>query len=124
MKTIGYLEGTNPEFLTTLICRGYKTLPLGNDTDNHGKNIAFVSIADKIDLIVGYLHKVSPLPGMTKPLNEFLTPAIIHHIPVLLLAPKETLTNAKKIVSEATTSAYIKVIDPKNLMDESLKILR
>ena len=124
MKTIGYLEGTDPEFLTKLVCMGYKTLPIGNDTDNHGKNIAFISVADKIDLIVGYLHKVSPLSTMTKSLNDFLTPGIIHHIPILLLAPKETLTNAKRIVSEATTSTYIKVIDSKNLMDESMKFLK
>jgi hypothetical protein len=123
MKTIGYLEGTDPEFLTTLICKGYKTLPIGNDIDNHGKNIAFISIADKVDLIVGYLHKVSPLPTMTKSLKEFLTPAIIHHIPIFLLAPKEVLTEAKKIVSEATTCQYIKVIDPENLRTEALKIL-
>jgi hypothetical protein len=124
MKTVGYLEGTDPEFLTKLVCMGYKTLPIGNDTDNHGKNIAFISIDDKIDLIVGYLHKVSPLPALTKSLKEFLTPGIIHQIPILLLAPKETITNAKKIVSEATTSTNIKVIDPKNLMDESMKILK
>ncbi|HVQ01717.1 MAG TPA: hypothetical protein VMT57_09420 [Candidatus Thermoplasmatota archaeon] len=124
MKTIGYLEGTNPEFLTTLVCKGYRTLPIGNDTDNHGKNIAFITIADKIDLIVGYLHKVSPLPGTTKSLNEFLTPGILQHIPILLLAPEEVITEAKKIVSEVTTSEYIKIIDPKNLKAEALKILR
>jgi hypothetical protein len=124
MKTIGYLEGTDPEFLTKLVCMGYKTLPIGNDTDNHGKNIAFISIADKINLIVGYLHKVSPLPTVTKSLKDFLTPGIIHNIPILLLAPKETLTNAKKIVSEATNSPYVKVIDPKDIMDESMKILK
>jgi len=124
MKTIGYLEGTDPEFLTKLVCMGYKTLPIGNDIDNHGKNIAFISIADKVDLIVGYLHKVSPLPNMTKSLKEYLTPGIIHDIPILLLATKETLPLAKKIVSEATTSTYIKVIDFKTLMDESMKILK
>ncbi|MCJ7571791.1 MAG: hypothetical protein MUO82_07940 [Candidatus Thermoplasmatota archaeon] len=124
MKTVGYLEGTDPEFLTKLVCMGYRTLPIGNDIDNHGKNIAFISIADKVDLIAGYLHKVSPLPTMTKSLEEFLTPAIIHHIPILLLAPKETLADAKKIVSEATTSTSVKVIDYKNLMDESMKILK
>ena len=124
MKTVGYLEGTDPEFLTKLVCMGYKTLPIGNEIDNHGKNIAFISIADKVDLIVGYLHKVSPLPTMTKSLKEYLTPGIIHQIPILLLAPKETLPHAKKIVSEATTSPYIKVIDYKNLMDESMKILK
>lgn len=124
MKTVGYLEGTDPEFLTRLVCMGYKTLPIGNDTDSHGKNIAYISVADKVDLIVGYLHKVSPLPGMTKSLSDFLTPGILHHIPILLLAPKETLTQAKKIVSEATASTYVKVIDYKNLMDESMKILK
>ncbi|MCX6663820.1 MAG: hypothetical protein NTZ75_06180 [Euryarchaeota archaeon] len=124
MKTVGYLEGTDPEFLTKLVCMGYKTLPIGNDIDNHGKNIAFISIADKVDLIVGYLHKVSPLPTMTKSLKEFLTPGVIHHIPILLLAPKETLPLAKKIVSEATASTCIKVIDYKALMDESMKILK
>jgi len=96
MKTVGYLEGTDPEFLTKLVCMGYKTLPIGNDIDNHGKNIAFISIADKVELIVGYLHKVSPLPTMTKSLKEFLTSGIIHHIPILLLVPKETLADAKK----------------------------
>ena len=124
MKTVGYLEGTDPEFLTKLVCMGYKTLPIGNEIDNHGKNIAFISIADKVDLIVGYLHKVSPLPTMTKSLKQYLTPGIIHHIPILLLAPKETLPHARKIVSEATTSPYIKVIDYKNLMDKSKKILK
>jgi hypothetical protein len=124
MKTVGYLEGTDPEFLTKLVCMGYKTLPIGNEIDNHGKNIAFISIADKVDLIVGYLHKVSPLPTMTKSLKEYLTPGIIHQIPILLLAPKEVLTEAKKIASEATNSTCIKVIDYKNLMDESMKILK
>ena len=124
MKTVGYLEGTDPEFLTKLVCMGYKTMPIGNEIDNHGKNIAFISIADKVDLIIGYLHKVSPLPTMTKSLKEYLTPGIIHQIPILLLAPKETLTDAKKIVSEATNSPCIKVIDYKNLMDESMKILK
>ena len=124
MKTIGYLEGTNPDILTILVCKGYNTRPIGNDTDNHGKNIAFISIADKIDLIVGYLHKVSPLPKMTKSFNEYLTPGIIHHIPILLLAPKEVIPEAKKILSEATNSPYVKIIDPKNLMDEAIKILK
>jgi len=124
MKTVAYLEGTDPEFLTKLVCMGYKTLPIGNDIDNHGKNIAYISIADNVDLIVGYLHKVSPLPTMTKSLKEFLTPGIIHHIPILLLTPKETLAPAKKIVSEATDSTSIRVIDYKNLMDEAMKILK
>ena len=123
MKTVGYLKGTDPEVLTKLECMGYRTLPIGNDIDNHGKNIAFISIADKVDLIVGHLHKISSPPTATKSLREFLTPGLIHRIPILLLVPKETLADAKKIVAEMTTSTSIKVIDEKNLLHESMKIL-
>jgi hypothetical protein len=123
MKTVGYLEGTDPEFLKKLVCMGYRTVPIGNNIDNHGKNIAFISIVDNVDLIVGYLHKISPLLTATKSLKEFLTPGIIHRIPILLLTSKETLPYAKKIVAEAITSTSIKVIDDKDLMDESMKIL-
>jgi len=124
MKTVGYLEGTDTEFLTKLERMGYRTLPIGNDIDNHGKNIAFITTADKVDLIVGYLHNVSSRPMTTRSLKELLTPGIVHRIPILLLAPKETLSYAKKIVAEATTSPYIKVIDYKSLIDESMKILK
>jgi hypothetical protein len=123
MKRIGYLEGTDPGFLTKLVCMGHETMPIGNGIDNHGKNIALISSADKVDLIVGYLHKISPLPGVTNSLRMYLTPAIIYNIPMLLLAPKETLGYAKKMLSEVATSDDIKVIDCKNIMDESMDIM-
>jgi len=124
MKTIGYLEGTDSEFLTKLVCMGYRTLPIGNSVDNHGKDISFISIADKVDLIIGYFHKVTPVPVIGKSLEDHLTPGIIHKIPILLLAPSEVQKEAKKILSQITDSPYIKIIDPKNLMDEAIKILK
>lgn len=124
MKTIGYLEGTDPEFLTKLVCMGYRTLPIGNSVDNHGKDIAFISIADKVDLIVGYFHKVTPVPVVSKSLKDHLTPGLIHKIPILFLVPSEVLKEAKKILSRVTNSPYIKVIDPKNLMNEAMKVLK
>jgi hypothetical protein len=124
MKTIGYLEGTDPEFLTTLVCNGYKTLPIGNGKDNHGKNIAYITVADKVDLLVGYIHKVSPVPGMKQSLKDLLNPGIIHNIPIFLLAPKEVLADAQKMVAEVVRNEYVKVMDPKDLRAEALKILR
>ncbi|MFH1101014.1 MAG: hypothetical protein V1726_03135 [Methanobacteriota archaeon] len=124
MKTIGYLEGTDPEFLTRLVCKGYRTLPLGNKADGRAKNIVYVSVADEIDLIVGYFHKVSPHPKVTSSLKELLTPGIIHNIPILLVAPGDVQTEAKRILAEVTDSPCIKIIDPKNLMDEAMKLLK
>jgi len=39
MAIIGYLEGTNPDVLSSLIARGHDTVPIGNGWDNHGKYI-------------------------------------------------------------------------------------
>ena len=122
-KTVGYLAGTDPEFLTRLVCKGYRTLPIGNGVDKHGKNIAYISIEDKIDLIVGYLHKISPVPKFTKSFKDLLTPAIIHKIPILLLVPKDVKSGAVKILSDIKNTPEIKLVDPKNLMNETMKIL-
>jgi hypothetical protein len=81
-------------------------------------------VADEIDLIVGYFHKVSPHPTVTNSLKELLTPGIIHNIPILLLAPEEVKSEAEKILADATDSPSIKVIDSKHLMEEALKILK
>jgi hypothetical protein len=123
MKTIAYLEGTDPEFLTKLVCKGYQTLPAGNKVDGRGKYIAFISTADEIDLIVGYFHKVSPLPKISDSLKDLLTPGIIHNIPILLLAPQEVKSEAEKILAGVTDNPNIKIIDSRNLMEEALKIL-
>jgi hypothetical protein len=123
MKTIAYLEGTDPEFLTKLVCKGYQTLPIGNKVDGRGKYIAYISIADEVDLIVGYFHKVSPLPKISDSLKDLLTPGIIHNIPMLLLAPQEVKSTAEKILAEVTDNPNIKIIDSRNLMEAALKIL-
>ena len=96
MKTVGYLEGTDPEFLTKLVCMGYRTLPIGNDTDNHGKNIAFISIADKVDLIVGYLHKVSPAPDCDQITERFLNTRDNSSHTNFTLSPKRNITTCKE----------------------------
>lgn len=124
MKTIGYLLGTDPEFLSKMVCMGYSTLPLGNGVDSHGKYLGFITIADNIDLIVGHIHKVSPHESFSITVNNLLNPGILHEIPMLLIAPKENIEDAKKIISKATSSKHIKVIAPEKLIDEAIKILR
>ncbi|KYK24752.1 hypothetical protein AYK25_01610 [Thermoplasmatales archaeon SM1-50] len=123
MKTIAYLEGIDPEFLPKLVCKGYRALPIGNKVDGRGKYIAFISVADEIDLIVGYFHKVSPLLKITDSLKDLLTPGIIHNIPILLLAFQEVKSEVKKILAEVMDNPSIKIIDSKHLMEEALKIL-
>jgi len=124
MKTVGYLLGTDPEVLSRLVCMGYQTLPLGNGIDNHGKHIGFITIADHINLIVGYIHKVTPHSSFNISTRDLLNPAIIHEIPMLLVAPRDKIEEAKKIVTEITDSKYITVITPDKLMDETLEHIK
>jgi len=123
MKNIGYLSGTDCNFLTKMVCKGFKTTPLGNGEDRHGKDVSFISIYDEIDIIIGYLHKFTPMPKDTKSFKDHLTPGIIHNIPMLLLVPTDAQSEAENIIKDATDNPNIKFVDPQNLFDETLKIL-
>jgi hypothetical protein len=97
MKTIGYLEGTNPEVLTQLMLSGYETLPIANSWDNHGKNITHITSADKFDLIVGYIHKFIPV-SKAYSITDLLSPLRVNKIPVIFIAPKKMHDKAKKLL--------------------------
>jgi len=123
MKNIGYLSGTDCDFLTKMVCKGYKTTPLGNGEDKHGKDVSFISIDDEIDVIIGYFHKFTPMPKDTKSFKDHLTPGIIHNIPMLLLVPKDVQPDARIIMKDAVDNPNIKLVDPRNLYDEVSRII-
>ena len=124
MKNIGYLSDTDCDFLTKMVCEDFETTPLGNREDRHGKDVSFISIYDEIDIIIGYFHKFTSMPKDTKSFKDHLTPGIIHNIPMLLLVPTDAQSDAKKIMKDATDNPNIKLVDPQNLYDETLNILK
>jgi hypothetical protein len=113
MKTIGYMEGTNPEILTELFIEGHETVPLSNGIDNHGKNIILVTYEDGIDLIVGYLHKFIPLSPRYK-LVEILSSARVNEIPVIFIVPEQFQEKAHQLLSDKKIT--YKLADPKDLL--------
>jgi len=121
MKTIGYLEGTDALFLTNLVAKGYETLPLGNGVDNHGKYIGLLSKSDNISLVIGYLHKVTPLSGMNLTAKDILYSCKMHEIPVILIVPEAEYENARKILGDVAND--IDLSDPKDLLDKVLTLL-
>ena len=97
MKTVGYMDGTNSEVLTELLLEGYETIPLSNGWDGHGKNIAHITSADNISLVVGYLHKFIPVsPDFS--LTDMLTAVKVNRIPVVFIVPGGLQDKAKSIV--------------------------
>ncbi|MCD5383342.1 hypothetical protein LR066_01095 [candidate division WOR-3 bacterium] len=121
MLKVGYFEGTDPIVLSILAAKGVDTLPLGNGEDGCGKYIGHITKEDNISLIVGYLHKVIPLSEQLSKPSDILYSCIAHNIPVMILVPKEFFDDAKKILGDAAEK--VKIIDPKDALDELTKIL-
>lgn len=57
-KTVGYFEGTDSTLLTDLVCDGYDTLPISNGFDNHGMHVRIINNENRVDVLVGYVHKI------------------------------------------------------------------
>lgn len=123
MKNIGYLSGTDPDFLTKMVCMGYETTPLGNGEDKHGKDVSFINMSDEIDIIIGYFHKFTPIPKDTKSFKDHLTPAIISNIPMLIVVPKDVQEKANQIIREVTNTDKIKLVDPESLYESATALL-
>jgi len=57
-KVVGYFEGTDSTLLTDLVCDGYDTVPISNGFDNHGMHVRIINNENRVDALIGYVHKV------------------------------------------------------------------
>ncbi len=57
-KNVGYFEGTDSALLTDLVCDGYDTVPISNGFDNHGMHVRIINNENRMDVLVGYVHKI------------------------------------------------------------------
>lgn len=119
MATVGYLEGTDSTILTRLAVSGIDTLPLSNGVDGHGKYVNHLSKGE-VDVVVGYVHKLTPAAGIPTSPKDMLFACQIQDIPVLIIAPRDAQGAAKKVLGEAT---YSGIIASEDLFDEIRKIV-
>ena len=121
-KTVGYLAGTDPLFLTRLTLEGIYTLPLGNGLDNHGKYVGLVNKSDGIQVIVGYFHKFVVIdPEKKIPSNHFYT-CDLHGIPLVVITPPEKTEEAKQYIRQFY-SGDLYCVAPENLWSTVMSIL-
>ena len=113
MMRVGYLEGTDPLFLSELVARGVDTVPLSNGVDNHGKFLGHLTKADEINLVVCFLHKVIPLSDSGLSSLDILHSCRIRKIPVLVIAQKELHDKAKAALRDA--ESIVTLVDPAEL---------
>ena len=120
-KTIGYFEGTDPEWLTILVANGHDTLPISNGYDGHGKNVRLFSSEDKVDAVIGYLHKVVAPSRWEATTEDILHGCITYNVPVLLAVPSDLHGKAKELLGKVADK--VKLVEPAEMMDTLMKAL-
>ena len=121
MCIVGYLEGTDPLFLSRLVAKGYDTMPISNGADNHGKYIRLVTKNDGIGVIVGYFHKIVPPADMNMSCSDLLYSTQLHHIPVILVAPKDVHDKAREKLGDVADT--VTLTTPEELWETTMKVL-
>jgi hypothetical protein len=119
MANVGYLEGTDAQVLTKLAVRGIGTVPIGNGFDGHGKYINHLVPSDHIAVVVGYLHKLVPIPERVMTAKDLLFSCMTHGIPVLVIVATGDHAAAKKVLGGA--GQYVQLADPADVYDAIMK---
>ncbi len=120
-KIVGYLEGTDSVWLTTLNAQGHTTLPLSNGFDGHGMNIGMLNQQNRVDLLIGYLHKLLPAEGIDVTMAGMLHATTVYGIPVLVVCPAEIQATARELTGDVP--ANVQFVDPSALPDAALGAL-
>jgi hypothetical protein len=114
LKIVGYMEGTDPNFLTEISAKGVVVIPLSNGADNHGRFIGHLTKRDKVSMVVGYFHKVIPPVEFHLTPQDILHACLTHKIPVVLVAPENIQKNCRKILGKLSKS--VTIVDPSKLL--------
>ena len=122
-KNVGYLEGVSPELLSKIAAKNIGTFPVANEWDSHGKKVHHLEKGDA-DLVIGHLHKLIPhFVRSARVLTPYdmLYPCKTFNVPVLVVAAKETHSEAKKLLGKAAEIATL--VDPADLERKAWEIL-
>jgi len=124
-KTIGYFDGTDSALLTDLVCEGYDTLPISNGFDNHGMHVRIINNENRVDVLVGYLHKIYSPEGMT-PSGAVTYQDVFHvcrtfDIPLVLEIDEELHDKARALFVD--TPPCVLFVDPANTLKKVRQIL-
>lgn len=113
-KTVGYFDGTDSALLTDLVCDGYDTLPISNGFDNHGMHVRIINNENRVDILIGYVHKIYSPEGST-PAGAVTYQDVFHvcstfDIPLVLVVDSELQDKARALFVDIPPRAQF--VDP------------
>ncbi len=120
-KRVGYFEGTDSGLLTYLICHGYDTLPISNGEDNHGRYVRRINEHNRLDLLVGYLHKIWAPTDYETQHQDIFHICRVFRMPLLLEIPRELQDQARALLGEMPDEVHL--ADPSEILDAALELL-
>ena len=120
-KRVGYFDGTDSRLLTYLICHGYDTIPISNGWDNHGRYVRRINENNRLDLLIGYLHKIWAPEGSETQYEDIFHICKAFRMPLLLEVPRELQERARGLLGEIPDE--VRFVDPAEILDAALAIL-
>lgn len=124
-KIIGYFEGTDAALLTDLVCEGHDTLPISNGFDNHGMHVRIINNENRVDILVGYVHKIYSPEGST-PSGAVTYQDVFHvcrtfDIPLVLEVDEALQEKARGLFTDAPPC--VRFVDPSETLAVAREIL-
>ncbi|MEP0815166.1 MAG: hypothetical protein HRF49_10965 [bacterium] len=113
-KLIGYMDGTSPEWLTTLQALGCDTMPLSNGYDGHGLNIQMLTASNKPDIIICWLHKLVSHRRDELTVKDMLHATTQFGIKVLVACPEQYHGVAEKLLEGKPEN--VTLVPPENML--------
>jgi hypothetical protein len=121
-RLIGYLEGTDSLWLTTLEANGHDTLPISNGFDSHGRHIGLINKKNLFDLVIGYFHKLMPPVNSDTSVGEILHRTTVYNIPVLAVCPSDLQEKARSQVEDWPQN--VEFVDPGEVPARAMELLQ
>ncbi len=120
-KRVGYFEGTDSTLLTHLICQGCDTIPISNGFDNHGRHVRLINENNRLDLLIGYLHKIYAPEDAETRYQDIFHICRIYRMPLLLVVPRELHDSARELLRGIPEEVHF--VDPAEQVERALALL-
>jgi hypothetical protein len=125
-KRVGYFDGTDSRLLTALVCDGYDTIPVSNGRDNHGHQVRLINDKNRVDLLIGYLHKIIAPDGEAREKGDIAWGDLFHicrilEIPLLLEIPEPLQPKAIALLENPPD--IVRLVDPADTLEVARTLL-
>jgi hypothetical protein len=124
-KNVGYFEGTDPALLTDLVCNGYDTVPISNGFDNHGMHVRIINNENRIDVLIGYVHKIyasdDDVRGGGVTYQDVFHVCRTFDIPLVLCVHTELQDRARKLFGDMPD--VVELVDPSDMLTRVRAVL-